>query len=71
MKILVVLAVAATFGVLRFRRVNLLTWAIAWWAGIYLLLRFGFTAPASTATDAQFELGLDCLLDGLRARFPG
>jgi hypothetical protein len=31
--------------VLRFRRANLLTWAIAWWAGIYVLLRFGFTAP--------------------------
>jgi hypothetical protein len=45
MKILVVLAVAAVFAVLRFRRANLLTWAIAWWAGIYVLLRFGFTAP--------------------------
>jgi hypothetical protein len=45
MKILIVVAVLAVFGVLRFRRVNLLTWAIAWWAGIYVLLRFGFTAP--------------------------
>jgi len=45
MKILIVVAVLAAFGVLRFRRVNLLTWAIAWWAGIYVLLRFGFTAP--------------------------
>ena len=45
MKILVVLAVAAVFGLLRFRRANLLVWAIAWWVGIYVLLRFGFTAP--------------------------
>jgi hypothetical protein len=45
MNILVVLAVAAVFGVLRFRRTNLLTWALAWWLGILVLLRFGFTAP--------------------------
>ncbi len=45
MKILVVLAVAAVFGLLRFRRANLLTWACAWWVGIYILVRFGFTAP--------------------------
>src|SRR5215510_9042242 len=45
MNILIVLAVAAVFAVLRFRRVNLLVWAIAWWAGIYILVRFGFTAP--------------------------
>jgi hypothetical protein len=42
---LVVLAVVAVFGLLHVRRANLLTWAIAWWAGIYVLLRFGFTAP--------------------------
>ena len=45
MKILVVLAVLAVFGLLRFRRTNLLIWALAWWVGIYVLLRFGFTAP--------------------------
>ena len=45
MKILVVIVVAVVFGLLRFRRANLLTWAIAWWAGIYVVLRFGFTAP--------------------------
>ena len=45
MKILVVLAVAAVFAVLRFLRVNLLLWAGAWWVGMYVLLRFGFTAP--------------------------
>jgi mono/diheme cytochrome c family protein len=45
MNILVVLAVAAVFGLLRFRRAGLLTWALAWWAGIYVLLLFGFSAP--------------------------
>jgi hypothetical protein len=45
MNILVVLAVAAAFGLLRFRRATLLPWAAAWWVGMYVLLRFGFTAP--------------------------
>jgi len=45
MNILVVLAVAVVFGFLRFRRTNLLTWAIACWVGIYIVLRFGFRAP--------------------------
>ena len=45
MNLLVVLIVAVVFGVLRFRRAGLLLWAIAWWAGIYVVLRFGFTAP--------------------------
>jgi mono/diheme cytochrome c family protein len=45
MKIPIVLAVAVAFGLLRFLRVNLLIWAAAWWTGIYILLRFGFTAP--------------------------
>ena len=45
MNILVVLAVAAVFGVLRFRRTGLLTWALVWWVGIYVLLRFGFAVP--------------------------
>ena len=45
MNIPVVLAVAITFGILRFRRANLLVWAGAWWIASYVLLRFGFTAP--------------------------
>ena len=45
MKIPVLIAVVAVFAVLRFRRANLLLWAGAWWVGIYVLLRFGFTAP--------------------------
>lgn len=45
MKILIVLAVLVAFAILRFLRVRLLVWAVAWWAGIYVVLRFGFTAP--------------------------
>jgi hypothetical protein len=44
-KISIVLIVAVAFGLLRYLRVRLLMWAGAWWAGIYILLRFGFTAP--------------------------
>jgi hypothetical protein len=45
MNIPVVAAVVAAFAVLRLRRANLLLWAGAWWVGIYVLLRFGFTVP--------------------------
>src|ERR671910_2358359 len=45
MNILVVLGVVAAFGLLRLRRANLLLWAVAWWVGLYVLLRFGFTVP--------------------------
>ena len=45
MKLWVVLAVVAVFALVRFRRANLLAWALAWWVGIYILLRFGFVAP--------------------------
>jgi hypothetical protein len=45
MNLLVVLAVVVVFGLLRFRRASLLTWAIAWWIGLYVLLRYGFSTP--------------------------
>jgi mono/diheme cytochrome c family protein len=45
MNIPVVLAVLVAFGILRFLRVGLLVWALAWWVGTYILLRFGFSAP--------------------------
>ena len=45
MNIPVALAVVAAFLLLRFRRVNLLVWAIAWWVGSYVIFRFGFSAP--------------------------
>ena len=45
MKLPIVIAVIVVLGLLRFRRANLLVWALAWWVGIYVILRFGFTAP--------------------------
>jgi hypothetical protein len=45
MNILVVLALAVVFALLTVRRANVLTWAVAWWVGCYVLFRFGFTAP--------------------------
>ena len=54
MKILVVLVVAAVFGILRFQRANLLMWAVAWWAGIYVVVRFGFTAPIPSSVVAIY-----------------
>jgi hypothetical protein len=45
MKLPILLAVVVAFGLLRFVRANLLIWAGAWWVGIYVFLRFGFTAP--------------------------
>jgi mono/diheme cytochrome c family protein len=45
MNLFVLLAVLIVFGLLRWRRAPLLMWALAWWVGIYVLLRFGFTAP--------------------------
>jgi hypothetical protein len=54
MNILVVLAVLAVFAVLRFRRTGLLLWAGAWWVGIYVLLRFGFTAPIPSSVVTMY-----------------
>ena len=45
MNIPVVLALAAVFALLKFRRANLLVWAGAWWVGLYVIFRFGFSAP--------------------------
>jgi mono/diheme cytochrome c family protein len=54
MNILVVLAVVAAFALLRFRRANLLPWGVAWLVGIYVLLRFGFTAPIPASVIALY-----------------
>jgi mono/diheme cytochrome c family protein len=45
MKLPILLVVVAVLVLLRFRRASLLMWAAVWWVGIYVLLRFGFTAP--------------------------
>lgn len=54
MNILVLLALAALFAVLYFRRASLLLWAVAWWIGIYVLLRFGFTIPIPSSVIALY-----------------
>jgi hypothetical protein len=54
MNILVVLAVVAAFGLLRLRRASLLVWAGASWVGIYVLLRFGFTAPIPASVVSMY-----------------
>src|SRR5215212_3972527 len=45
MKLSIILSLLVAFAVLRVLRANLLVWAGAWLAGIYVLIRFGFTAP--------------------------
>jgi hypothetical protein len=54
MNLWVVIAVLAVFGILRFRRTPLLMWALAWWLGIYVLLRFGFDAPIPASVIAIY-----------------
>ena len=57
MNLIVLLVVVAVLAVLRFRRTPLLVWAAAWWIGIYVLLRFGFTAPIP-ASVVTFYMGI-------------
>jgi mono/diheme cytochrome c family protein len=45
MNLPVVLAVLAVFALLRFRKTGLLAWALAWWLGFFIVIRFGFTVP--------------------------
>ena len=54
MNLPIVLGVIAVFAVLRFRRASLLLWAGAWWIGIYVVLRFGFTAPIPSSVVAIY-----------------
>ena len=71
MKILVVLAVAAVFALLRFRRANLLLWAGAWWVGIYVLAPIRIHCPDSLLRHLDLHgnrLGCD---PGVRVLQPG
>jgi mono/diheme cytochrome c family protein len=45
MNIPVVLAVLAAFAILRWFRISLLIWAVAWWIACYVVFSFGFSAP--------------------------
>ena len=47
MNLLVVLAVAAAFALLRYLKANLLTWAGAWWVGIYIVAALRVHRPDS------------------------
>lgn len=42
---LVIIAFVALMFFLRWRKVGMLTWAAAWWLGMYFVLLYGFTVP--------------------------
>jgi len=52
MNLLVVALVLAGMIALRFLKANLFTWGLGWWAGLFVLVRYGFSTPipASVAT---------------------
>jgi mono/diheme cytochrome c family protein len=72
MNLLVVLAVLVVFGFLRFRRVGLLTWALAWWIGLYVLIRYGFSTPIPASVVMMYmgivSLGLLAYVSSSRDR---
>jgi mono/diheme cytochrome c family protein len=41
----VLIAVVAALLVLRWRRAGMLTWAIGWWLGLLVVLKYGFVTP--------------------------
>ena len=41
----ILLAILAVFAVLRWRRAGMLTWALAWWIGLFLALKYAFVTP--------------------------
>ena len=45
MKLLVVIPILLVFALLKYRKANLITWALAWWIGFFVAIRFGFTVP--------------------------
>ena len=45
MNLLVIVAVLFVFALLAWRKVPLLAWGLAWWAGIFTVLRWGFLIP--------------------------
>jgi len=53
-KIPVVLAILAVMAVLKVRKVGLLAWAVAWWAGFYAVIRFGFSVPIPASVIAIY-----------------
>jgi hypothetical protein len=45
MNFLVVIPILLVFAFLRYRNANLLTWALAWWVGFFVGIRWGFATP--------------------------
>ena len=45
MNLIVVTPVILVMALLAWRKVSILTWMVAWWVAIFVLLRYGFSAP--------------------------
>jgi hypothetical protein len=45
MKIPIVLLILLVFALLRWRKAGTLTWALAWWIGFFVAIRWGFSVP--------------------------
>jgi mono/diheme cytochrome c family protein len=56
MNLFVVLAVVAAMIVLKIRRAGLLAWALAWWAGFFVVVRYGFTVPIPVSVIAIYMM---------------
>jgi len=54
MKIPVIVALLAVMALLRWRRAGLFAWVLAWWAGFYVAVRFGFTVPIPSSVVAMY-----------------
>jgi hypothetical protein len=56
MNLLVVGAVILAMIGLRLLRAGLLAWALAWWAGFYVVVRYGFTVPIPVSVIAIYMM---------------
>lgn len=54
MKLLVILPILLVFGLLRYRNANLLTWALAFWLGFFIAIRFGFSVPIPSSVVTMY-----------------
>lgn len=48
-EIQVLLPIIVVLALMRWRRVGMFTWALAWWLALYIGLRFGFTVPVPSS----------------------
>jgi mono/diheme cytochrome c family protein len=54
MNLMIVLAVIAVMVVLRFLKVNILVWFVAWWAGIWVILSYAVNPPLPESIIVMF-----------------